>query len=112
MQIAETVEAIIKEASLKPIEERAIVSRFGLRGEPATRSTSFVAMFQADETVKVKHVTKEWVRNKEAHGLLLMRSAMGRLKINASEFKEACKDEPYKSLCDVLIGYDPTEMFK
>ena len=104
MSIAETVEQIIKEAQLTPIEARCIVLRFGLRGETPNRLNDRVALFQADETIMVKKVTRDWVRNKEVRALEKMRGARERLKIDASEMRKEWKEEPYKGLCDVILG--------
>jgi len=103
--IAETIEQIIKEAHLKPQEEKLIVHLFGLCGETSKKRQEIIELFKQDESIKAQ-ITHDWVLRHNANGLHKMRSAMLRLKINVTAFRKACKEEPYLSLCNVLIGYD------
>ena len=64
------------------------------------------ALFQADETITVKHISKEWIRQKQGTALYKMRGAMVRLHLDFATFKASCTEEPYRALCEVLIGLD------
>lgn len=106
MDIAQIIEQIIATAKLKPIEERVMVLRFGLRGEEPRSIKERLEIFQADETVTVKHVNKDWLRGKEAKAIQRMRGAFSALHIDHVAFRAECeKSEKYKDFCDVLLGY-------